>query len=566
MSTFGKVPIAGLATGVPGLDDILGGQGLPEYSFNLVAGPPGSGKTTLVQQIMFANATAERPAIFFTVLGEPTMKMMRYMQQLSFFDMNKIGEAVRFVNLSEAALTQDLDVVLDKIVEEVTTTQPALVIVDSFRTMMRSRNGASLHLEGFVQRLAQHLTTWQATTFLVGEYAKDELEENPVFTVADSLIWLWQSAERNSVVRKFQVGKMRGRSPTPGQHTFRITTDGIRIFPRKSHQHTATPPLARTGAETVSRQSMGIPLLDSMLEGGAPTGSSILIAGPAGSGKTVLSTHFMAAGLDRGETVVLAIFEESPDDYLTRADSFGFELSRYVSEGKLAVIDSRPLDLSVDETLYELRRAVTELGATRVVIDSLSGLELAVAAPFQQEYRESLYRLVGQLTRQGATVWMTCEVIESFADLKFTPHAISFLTDVIIVQRYIELDGRLKKMMSVIKMRRSPHSNELRSYEIGPRGIMLGEPLSGYRGVVTGIPKPAVDDVWQALSVSDTLVLQAIIAVGPSSREVLAGRTGLDDKSFRTALGRLRARGYVEEERTGAGAVVYRIGTIPSEG
>ena len=468
MSRSEKVPIAGLVTGIPGLDDILGGQGLPEYSFNIIAGPPGSGKTTLAQQIMFAHATPARPALFFTALGEPTMKMMRYMQQLSFFDLNKVGDAVRFVNLSDVALAHGLDGVLAKIVEEVVAAQPAIVVVDSFRTMVGGNRGEASHLERFIQRLAQQLTTWQATTFLVGEYDCDGGQENPVFTVADSLVWLWQSAERNSVVRKLQVSKMRGRAPTPGQHTFRITEHGIRIFPRKSTAEAARAPrpARRTGsAESAEidcslRQSTGVAGLDQLANGGVQPGSSVLVAGPAGSGKTILSTHFLAAGLARGETAVAAIFEEHPDEYLARADSFGLHLGRYVDEGKLTLMGSHPLDFSIVEPLCELQGRRRPLAPRRVVIDSLSGLELAVAANFREEYREALYRLVSQLTRQQVTVWMTCEVVESFGDLKFTPHAISFLTDVIIVQRYIELEGRLQKMLSVVKMRRSKHSDE----------------------------------------------------------------------------------------------------------
>jgi circadian clock protein KaiC len=563
MTVSGKVPIPCLRTGVPGLDDVLGGEGLPEYSFNLIAGPPGSGKTTLAQQIMFANATPERPALFFTVLGEPTLKMMRYMQQLSFFDMEKVGTAVRFLNLSDEALTQELDSVLERIVGEVNATHPAIVIVDSFRTTLRSHkpDHQVLHVEGFVQRLAQHLTSWQATTFLVGEYGQDETEDNPVFTVADSLIWLWQSVERNSVVRKLRIGKMRGRAPTPGQHTFRITEHGVRVFSRKSNSAVEVPRRADIAAP--ARQSLGVPVLDQMAHGGVPTGSSILVAGPAGCGKTVLASHFIAAGLAHDEPAVIAVFEEHPDEYVRRADAFGFQLTRGVTDRRLTVLGSRPLDLSVDETLYDIQKAVDALGARRVVIDSLSGLELAAAPTFQQEYRESLYRVVGQLTRQGITVLMTCEVVESFADLKFTPHAISFLTDMIIVQRYIELEGRLQRMISVVKMRQGPHSNELRTYEIASGGIVLGETLSRYRGIVTGVPQrtepPRPDSHW---GLEEVIVLQALVAFGPSTVETLARQLDVGQPQLEAATTRLVAMGCLQEQRTTQGEKVYRIGPL----
>src|SRR4028119_83907 len=205
MSADDRVAIRKLPTGVPGLDEILGG-GLPEYSFNIIAGAPGGGKTTLAPQILFANATAERPGLYFTVLGEPAIKMLRYQQQFQFFDQSKLNTSIRFVNLSQVVLDDDLDGVLDEIVKEVEAASPAIVVVDSFRTVVRkSQSGTSdFQLQGFIQRLALHLTSWQATTFLIGEYEEDELRDNPVFTVADGLFWLSQQIERNSIVRKLQ--------------------------------------------------------------------------------------------------------------------------------------------------------------------------------------------------------------------------------------------------------------------------------------------------------------------------------------------------------------------------
>ena len=228
-----RVKISQLPTGVQGLDEILGG-GLPEYSFNIIAGAPGCGKTTLAHQIMFANATPERPALYFTVLGEPAIKMLRYQQQYTFFDASKMAGSIRFINLSQVVLDQDLGAVLEAIVKEVEASNAGIVVVDSFRTVVRkAQAGASeAELQGFVQRLALHLTSWQATTFLIGEYVEGELRDNPVFTVADGLFWLDQSVERNSIVRKMQVMKLRGQESVPGLHTFRITEGGLQAFPR----------------------------------------------------------------------------------------------------------------------------------------------------------------------------------------------------------------------------------------------------------------------------------------------------------------------------------------------
>ncbi len=184
----GRVTIRQLPTGVPGLDEILGG-GLPEFSFNIIAGAPGCGKTTLAHQIMFANATVARPALYFTVLGEPAIKMLRYQQQFTFFDPAKLDGAIRFINLSQIVLDHDLGAVLDAVIKEVEVSKAGIVVVDSFRTVVRKalNNATEVELQGFVQRLALHLTSWQATTFLIGEYVEGELRDNPVFTVADGL-------------------------------------------------------------------------------------------------------------------------------------------------------------------------------------------------------------------------------------------------------------------------------------------------------------------------------------------------------------------------------------------
>ena len=189
-----RVTIRQMPTGVLGLDEILGG-GLPEYSFNIIAGAPGCGKTTLAHQFVFANATPERPALYFTILGEPAIKMLRYQQQFTFFDPSKLGGAIRFVNLSQFVLERNLSGVLDEIVRQVEEFNARIVVVDSFRTVVRRAQAkeTEMELQAFIQSLALHLTSWQATSFLVGEYVEGEVRDNPVFTVADGLFWLYQS-------------------------------------------------------------------------------------------------------------------------------------------------------------------------------------------------------------------------------------------------------------------------------------------------------------------------------------------------------------------------------------
>jgi circadian clock protein KaiC len=486
-----RVAIRRLPTGVPGLDQIMGG-GLPEFSFNLIAGAPGTGKTTLAQQIMFALSSPDRPALYFTVVGEPPLKMLRYQQQFTFFDMARVNESVRYLNLSQDVVNGTLEKLLARIVQEVEATSPGVVVVDSFRTVAqaveRSPNG-DLDLHHFVQQLAVRLTGWEATTFLVGEYQPSEAEKNPVFTVADGLLWLVQSLDRNSMVRKIQVMKMRGQAPIPGLHTFRITSDGVQVFPRVivGPEQRARPPRAGVKRQPRERLSVGVKGLDEMLGGGIPAGYSVLLAGPSGSGKSVLATEFIRAGASRGEPGIIAVFEKRPVEYSQEGPG-GDRFDRLVHEGKVGIIHTRPLDLSIDEMLNEIVEAIQRLKARRLVIDSLSGFELALAPTFREDFRESLYRMVAVLTGMGITMMMTAELEDSYVDLRFSPHGTAFLTDAIIMQRYIELKGQLQRVMAVVKVRGSVHSKDLRAFEITEQGIVVGESLGGYEGLLTGSP------------------------------------------------------------------------------
>ena len=477
-----KVTIRQLPTGVVGLDELLGG-GIPEFSFNLIAGTPGSGKTTLAHQIMFSLANPDRRALFFTVLGEPPLKMLRYQQQFSYFDIDKINTSIKFINLASDLLDGQFERVLARIIEEVESFGPSLVFVDSFRSMVQSgksaREDGAGGLQHFIQMLGVQMTGWQATTFLIGEYLTQEEESSPVFTVADGIIWMLQDVHRDAMIRKLQVIKMRGQAQRPGLHTFRISSVGIEVFPRAILSYENSHSSERTGN---LRLTMGVPGLDKMMGGGLPVGYSLLVVGPSGCGKSMLATEFLAEGARLGEPGVIAAFEKSPSQLLNG------RLKKLVDDGSLSVIDTQTLDLSIDEILHDLVTLIRKNKAKRVVIDSLSGFELALASTFRENFRESLYRLVSVLTNMGVTVLMTAELEDRYTDLRFSSYGNAFLTDAIVAMRYVEIDGRFKRVISVVKVRASQHSKDICLFDITDSGFKIGKALSKYHGILSGQP------------------------------------------------------------------------------
>ncbi|MFC6519535.1 ATPase domain-containing protein [Undibacterium arcticum] len=308
-----------------------------------------------------------------------------------------------------------------------------------------------------------------------------EAESSPIFTVADGILWLSQNLQRSSMVRKIQVVKMRGQAQVPGLHTFRISDAGIQVFPRAIVQLGAVDS-AVAPAMANERVAMGVPGLDEMLGGGLPVGYSLVVVGPSGSGKTILATQFLAEGIRRGEPGVIAAFEKSPSQLLNN------KLHAMVEAGQVGVIDTRALDLSIDETLHDLIEMITRMHAKRVVIDSLSGFELALAPQFSEDFRGSLYRMIAQLTTMGVTILMIAELEDRYTDLRFSPYGSAFLTDAIIVQRYIEIVGQFKRVFSVVKVRGSEHSKDIRLFDITDEGIIIGETLSEYAGILSGRP------------------------------------------------------------------------------
>ena len=332
------------STGIAPLDRILGG-GIPPYSVVIIAGEPGSGKTILSQQILFANATAERKALYLTTLSESPMKAARYQSMFDFFDPSKFGETVVYMDIGQVIRKEGLASAADSISDLVREHQPYAVVIDSFKAIHDLARDPS-EMRTFIYDLAIELSAMQSTTLLVGQYSRDAIARMAEFAVADGIIWLHSTAKNDERERYIQVLKMRGVDHSTSAHNFTIRRNGVNIF---ALQFVAPPDMAATRGAQVKT---GLPELDMLLRGGIPRGSSMLVSGEAGSGKSTLSMQFLCRGAkDYGEKGVYFTYEETPAQIMENAASFGWDFRGLVEQG-LIKIHYKPLtQVNPDEEL-----------------------------------------------------------------------------------------------------------------------------------------------------------------------------------------------------------------------
>jgi circadian clock protein KaiC len=297
-----------------------------------------------------------------------------------------------------------------------------------------------------------------------------------------------------------------------------------------------------------------------MMDGGIPVGESVLLVGPSGSGKSLFVRHFIAAGAAKGERGIIAVFEEHPGDYLARAQAFGPELAGFIERGLVEILYLHPLDLTVDETLAAIRDAVERTGAKRVAIDSLSGFELALAPSYRDDIRESISRTVTALTGLGVTMLLTMDMVQSFTELSLSPHLTEFLADVLLLQRYVEVEGKLEKMLAVVKMRSSRHATDIRRYTIDGSGVVVAEAEQRYHGMFTGVPIILAEgaESLPGLTADEAAVMRALRDVGETATAKLSRRTGLRGAKLSRALARLQELDYARKRRRD-GTLLYRV-------
>jgi circadian clock protein KaiC len=456
-----------LPSGNPRLDEILDG-GLLKNAINLIVGVPGSGKTILSQQFAFRNATSERPTLYLSTLSEPMDHILRFAEDFTFFDPSAISDGrVIYEDIGPVLGERGLDDVVDALEVYLKELRPGIVVIDSFRAFhafAKDEGEFRRFLYSVTRRLAASATTslWNAP------YTRTQALEAAEFAVADAIVALdiKQIGERE--MRTLQVLKLRGSNFRSGQHAYRITADGFKVFPRLADGLNHSTYELNTGLAAT-----GIAALDELLgEGGYWSGSATLIAGPSGIGKTLMGLHFLYHGAELGEPGVMATFQENRSQLERIVNSFGWS----IDDPKVRILARSVVDMKIDEWVYELLDLVEETSAKRIVIDSLPDVMAAAADPVR--FREWMFSLAQRCTRSGISLMMIVEVPDLFQMKRISEESISHLADNVVLLQYVQEGPELNRALTILKTRAMRHRPMVHRYDITEKGFELGDVLT----------------------------------------------------------------------------------------
>ncbi len=457
-----------ITTGSDRLDRILAG-GIPRYSVVFVAGLPGTGKTILSEQALFANARLGRTGLYLSTISEPPIKVLRFLQEMTFFDPGLFGSKVIYGDLGGPLRTEGPAGLVSRLDQLVRDNRPEVVVIDSFKAL-RDAIPDPLAFREFTSDLAIRLSAWEVTSLLLGEYSAEDVREGPEFAIADGIIYLYGTEEAEKQKRFLRVMKMRGTSYYSGEHYFRIGVDGITVYPRMLAE--------AVGAYAVPGNRIGSAVegLSAMLGGGLFASTSTLLSGPTGTGKSLVALSFLVDAARSGQPGLLVSFEESPDQLIRNSAPFGWELDRLIQRKLLDIFHVSPSELNVDQHAFDIQDRVEKLGAKLVVIDSISAFEAAV--PNLAKYQSFLWAITDYFKRKGVSVILTAEGRGPFEALEISARNISFLSDNIIFLRYVEIGAEIKRVIGVLKTRGSHHDRALRELVIDPPRLAVGAPLT----------------------------------------------------------------------------------------
>jgi len=453
-----------ISTGCAGLDEVLLG-GIPANTITVLMGAPGTGKTILAEQLAFANATPEAPALYLTTLSEPLEKILAHGQTHTFYDVNKVGTSVFYEDLGVMLRDSGIEKLPELVLELLMERRPRFVFIDSFKalnelvTTPRERRTITYDL-------ANVLSSYHCTSFLVGEYAQEMMTELPVFAIADVILQLLKHSTNVREQRFLRVEKLRGSDSVPGLHAFSIKQGGIEVYPRL-----LTPPSAPLYSVRVERVNTAIDGLDDMIAEGFWRGSTTLIAGPTGSGKTIIGLHFICEGVMKGEPGLYVGFQENPTQLARIMMGFGWEPEKLANDG-FELMYRSPVEMQLDEVTSELFHRVREGKIKRVVIDALGDLERSSID--RQRFSDFVYALTQWFAAQNVTCMMTYEMTHLFEVHGISDQEVSNMSDNILLLRFREAET-MERTLRIIKTRGSAHDNRERKLDITSKGIIISD-------------------------------------------------------------------------------------------
>lgn len=447
-------------TNVRGLDEVLSG-GLPIGSTTILAGAPGTGKTILAQQILFATPPDER-GLYISTLSEPQVKVLGFLQHQSYFQPQRFMDSIVYQDVGSHLISSGPDAVLNAIIELVGEHRPALLVIDSYKAILDSFEREQQRRE-FTYRLTIRLAVWGTTAVLVGEYSEQEVGLRPEFAVVDGIILLYGTEERRSQRRYLRVLKMRATDLAAGEHAANISNDGFAVFPRhnprvadQSYVHPWEEP-----------ERTGVVGLDEMLRGGLPASSVTLLRGPGGSGKSLLSCNWLAAGASAGQPGMLVTYDSPPHMILRGASAIGLELEPLLRDQGLIILHASPLYAGFDEHMDKVMELSTVRGIRRIVIDSTTAMQAGLTNV--ERFTSHLWTLVDWCRFRGISLMMISETTPGTRPLDL-PSA-SFLVDNILELSSVREPGRVDRKVRVVKARCLGHELESRGYRITSHGI-----------------------------------------------------------------------------------------------
>jgi circadian clock protein KaiC len=455
-------------TGIHNLDLVLGG-GLPRAGLALILGPPGSGKTTMAQQIAFHRAGLGERVLFLTGFSETHDKLLRMGRSLTFFAPDLVGTAIQFGSLPDL-LRDGVEQAEAAILETARKLGARLVVLDGFRAL-----GALLGDTGepagvrFLYHLGTKLGLLGATTLVLVEGDPQSVASPAELGVADVLVTLNMETRYGRDRRLLHVRKRRGGRPYAGTHPYAIDDNGLRLWPRFESRVLPTAPVWST-----RRAAFRKPPIDDLLHGGLPEGTTTLAAGSFGTGKTLLGLHFAAEGARLGEPALILGFMESAAQLREKGRIFDLHLEEYEQVGLLRIVSLPAHDLEADCVADLLRDDIERRGVKRLVLDSAAQLERSIV---DVERRPDFFAaLVSYLRGRAVTTYLTYESARYGADLDISETSLAVLAENLLFLRAVEREGRLRRFFSIMHMRFSDHDHRLHEYTIeAGQGMMLGE-------------------------------------------------------------------------------------------